>query len=89
MSREQIVRDTAYAIWEAEGKPVGRDTEHWRQAEARVEGSLTGAGKPATTAGAKARQPAKAKVTEDEASPAEPTPPIKAAKTKAAPKKSK
>lgn len=40
MSREQIVRDTAYAIWEAEGKPVGRDAEHWRQAEERVAASI-------------------------------------------------
>ena len=42
MSREQIVRDTAYAIWEAEGKPVGRNVEHWRQAEERVAASVTG-----------------------------------------------
>ncbi len=42
MSREQIVRDTAYAIWEAEGKPVGRDAEHWRQAEDRVAASVAG-----------------------------------------------
>ena len=41
MSREQIVKDTAYAIWEAEGKPDGRAEEHWRQAEARVAASLT------------------------------------------------
>lgn len=36
MSREQIVRDTAYAIWEAEGKPEGRAEAHWRQAEGRI-----------------------------------------------------
>lgn len=47
MSREQIVRDTAYAIWEAEGKPEGRDSDHWRQAEARVAGSLTSEKQPA------------------------------------------
>lgn len=41
MSREQIVRDTAYAIWEAEGKPVGRDAEHWRQAQERVAASIS------------------------------------------------
>lgn len=40
MSREQIVRDTAYAIWEAEGKPEGRAAEHWRQAEVRVAASV-------------------------------------------------
>lgn len=43
MSREEIIRDTAYAIWEAEGKPVGRDVDHWRQAEERVAASLAGA----------------------------------------------
>ena len=32
MSREQTVRDVAYAIWEAEGKPEGRDAAHWKQA---------------------------------------------------------
>ncbi|WP_420103886.1 DUF2934 domain-containing protein [Bosea sp. (in: a-proteobacteria)] len=54
MSREQIVRDTAYAIWEAEGKPQGRDAEHWRLAEERVAASLTGSD-------GKAKAPAKAK----------------------------
>ncbi len=61
MSREQIVRDTAYAIWEAEGKPVGRDAEHWRQAEERVAASL---GEPAGKAAkpkAAARKPASLK----------------------------
>ena len=54
MSREQIVRDTAYAIWEAEGKPEGRDAEHWRLAEERGSASLTGAD-------GKAKAPAKSK----------------------------
>lgn len=47
MSREQVVRDTAYAIWEAEGKPEGRDAEHWRLAEDRVAASTS---KPAKAA---------------------------------------
>lgn len=54
MSREQIVRDTAYAIWEAEGKPEGRDAEHWRLAEERV-AAITG--QPANAA-----KPTKGKV---------------------------
>lgn len=54
MSREQIVRDTAYAIWEAEGKPEGRDAEHWRLAEERVAAS--------TGEAAKATKPIKGKV---------------------------
>lgn len=36
MSREKLVRDTAYAIWEAEGRPEGREADHWRLAEERV-----------------------------------------------------
>jgi len=45
MSREQIIRDTAYAIWEAEGKPEGRAAQHWQQAEAQIDQSLkTGKG---------------------------------------------
>lgn len=31
--REQWVQQRAYAIWEAEGRPDGRDREHWEQAE--------------------------------------------------------
>jgi hypothetical protein len=27
---EQRVRDRAYALWESEGRPLGRDAEHWR-----------------------------------------------------------
>ena len=30
---EQRVRDRAYALWESEGRPSGRDTEHWRMSE--------------------------------------------------------
>jgi len=32
-SFEQRVRDRAYALWENEGRPVGRDAEHWRLSE--------------------------------------------------------
>jgi hypothetical protein len=31
--REQWLRQRAYAIWEAEGRPSGRNLEHWSQAE--------------------------------------------------------
>lgn len=60
MSREQIVRDVAYAIWEAEGKPQGRDVEHWRLAEQRVAASLAGGSAKAGTK-TQAKPPAKAK----------------------------
>lgn len=31
------VQQRAYSIWEAEGKPEGRDKEHWLQAEREAE----------------------------------------------------
>jgi hypothetical protein len=39
------VRERAYRIWESEGKPHGRDLEHWLQAERELSadtGSPTG-----------------------------------------------
>jgi hypothetical protein len=32
-----LVRDRAYAIWEQEGRPEGKEREHWERAEAEVE----------------------------------------------------
>ena len=84
MSREQTIRDVAYAIWEAEGKPQGRDAQHWRMAEERVAASggkdagakakapaKSGATGSAKTA-AKAAAPAKGKASADRAAEAEP-----------------
>lgn len=97
MSREQIVRDTAYAIWEAEGKPEGRDREHWTQAEAHVAASVKDGqakqtksdaakgkakAKGAEPKDANATAPAKGKATA--AKEAAPRPPAKPAATKAA-----
>ena len=31
--REARVRDRAYALWESEGRPDGRERDHWEQAE--------------------------------------------------------
>lgn len=33
---EHKVRERAYAIWESEGCPEGREVEHWLRAEAEV-----------------------------------------------------
>ena len=30
---DEIVRTRAYALWESEGRPLGRDAEHWRMSE--------------------------------------------------------
>lgn len=32
-ARDERVRDRAYRIWEQEGRPEGREREHWQQAE--------------------------------------------------------
>lgn len=36
--RDETIRRRAHAIWEAEGRPEGRDREHWLQAEAEIAG---------------------------------------------------
>lgn len=33
---EQRIRDRAYAIWLEEGRPNGRDADHWFQAERAI-----------------------------------------------------
>jgi hypothetical protein len=35
--RETRIRDRARAIWEEEGRPEGRDREHWERAAAEVD----------------------------------------------------
>ena len=35
-SRERQIAERAHARWEAEGRPDGRDKEHWSQAEAEL-----------------------------------------------------
>jgi hypothetical protein len=32
-NREDSIREHAYRLWEVQGKPEGRDKEHWQQAE--------------------------------------------------------
>jgi len=56
-SRDQIL-SKAYEIWEAEGRPSGKDMEHWLQAELVLANAKTPA---KTKARAKAKAPAKAK----------------------------
>jgi hypothetical protein len=35
-SREQAVRERAYALWEQDGRPDGRGVAHWSQAEMEI-----------------------------------------------------
>ncbi|MGH7001373.1 MAG: DUF2934 domain-containing protein [Stellaceae bacterium] len=34
--RERRIREKAYDIWVREGRPHGRDAEHWQKAEAAI-----------------------------------------------------
>jgi hypothetical protein len=35
-SREERIRQQAYLIWLEEGRPEGRDSEHWEKAEQMI-----------------------------------------------------
>jgi hypothetical protein len=37
--REQAIRERAYAMWEEEGRPGGKDLDHWYRAEAEIDSS--------------------------------------------------
>jgi len=39
--RRASIEARAYAIWEHEGRPDGKDLEHWLRAEAEVEAERT------------------------------------------------
>jgi Protein of unknown function (DUF2934) len=39
-TREQAIRERAYAIWEEEGRPDGRDLDHWRRAEQEISSAV-------------------------------------------------
>ena len=58
--REHDVRRAAYAIWEAEGRPEGRDLEHWELARRMLD---VGPGTPAAPAKKAARKPAQSRKT--------------------------
>jgi hypothetical protein len=47
--REQWLQRRAYAIWEVEGCPEGRDREHWDQAERELSAARA-AGQSASSA---------------------------------------
>ena len=53
--RERRVRDRAYALWERDGRPSGRQDEHWFRASREIEAETLSAepapvaGKPAAT----------------------------------------
>ena len=36
IDRELLIRERAYLLWEAAGRPSGRDLDYWLQAEAAI-----------------------------------------------------
>jgi hypothetical protein len=45
--KEEKIRERAHLIWERQGRPEGRDAEHWAQARREIENednAATGAG---------------------------------------------
>ena len=36
MITQQAIQERSYSIWESEGRPHGRDLEHWAQAETEL-----------------------------------------------------
>jgi len=53
MDNEQQIREMAYHLWVAEGRPHGRHEEHWRQASKLI---AQGANGPASPKRAAAKQ---------------------------------
>ncbi len=41
--RDELLKARAYALWEEEGRPHGRDEAHWAAAEAELFGSAADA----------------------------------------------
>jgi Protein of unknown function (DUF2934) len=39
-NRSERIRERAHQIWEREGRPEGRELEHWRQAEQEIADEL-------------------------------------------------
>jgi hypothetical protein len=57
-SIEERVRQRAYRIWEEEGRPEGREHEHWQRAVRDVEAQAsTDAGETPTTGEAESKLP--------------------------------
>lgn len=66
---ESRTRDRAYAIWEAEGRPEGRATDHWLAAETECRAKPARAGRMRTSTNAAAkRSPSSATATKTKAS---------------------
>jgi hypothetical protein len=59
---DEIVRTRAYALWESEGRPLGRDAEHWLQSEEAARRELERVAAPKAPAQPKTKAPPAKKV---------------------------
>jgi hypothetical protein len=66
MSNDQRIRERAYEIWEKEGKPHGRDDDHWRRAEIDVAEEDTRTGSSPTKPASGGSSHEERRVTEDQ-----------------------
>ncbi len=48
LAGEEAIRERAYAIWEAEGRPHGNDLDHWHRAAAEINGAAPPQDSPAS-----------------------------------------
>jgi hypothetical protein len=53
-NKEELIRQRAREIWEREGQPEGRATEHWEQAAQEIDAEIAFA-KPSAEAGTKGK----------------------------------
>jgi hypothetical protein len=59
-NKEELIRRRAREIWEREGQPEGRATEHWEQAAREIDAEVAFA-RPAAEASGIKRKSAKAR----------------------------
>lgn len=57
----QAIQERSYEIWEREGRPHGRDVEHWRLAETELVSEVAAVVAPKAKKAPAARRPARAK----------------------------
>ncbi|MEA2671279.1 MAG: hypothetical protein QOG45_1499 [Chloroflexota bacterium] len=74
---EDRIRNRAYELWEGEGRPEGREVDHWLQAAQEISGEV--AGETSAVAPSVARRPRTPRTASTSASPAARTPTAAAA----------
>lgn len=51
-AQQQQIQELAYQLWEQEGRPEGRDREHWERAQRQLQGEEPGVMSEATPSSA-------------------------------------